>query len=291
MHVPHQKLLVKGLFMLQRFRTSPDERGVTAIEYGILASLIAVVIIAVVGVLGGNLSTVFSRTASAVTQTSGGTQPPALDCTAGHLDALVADKSDADFAWPDTDDHPSMDARQVAVTVNDPTWMANLLGCGATVQMTSYQHAVHDQWTWVVRNPAGEVAADTAVVNGPWYPGSTDTTTVGWWRPMGTATSSTTFTVMDTGAGAAASLSGDRMLVGLPAGADDLVDTSAEYKASAMQQVPLFLGVNAGWSVDSEPKDTVVYRVLQMKLAISLPAEDGSVRSTKQISHIFTWEA
>ena len=28
-----------------------------------------------------------------------------------------------------------------------------------------------------------------------------------------------------------------------------------------------------------------------MKLAINLPAEDGSVRSTKKISHIFTWEA
>ncbi|GLC91567.1 hypothetical protein Tamer19_09750 [Cupriavidus sp. TA19] len=37
-----------------------DEDGVTAIEYGLIAALIAVVIIATVRVVGTNLSTVFS---------------------------------------------------------------------------------------------------------------------------------------------------------------------------------------------------------------------------------------
>ncbi|AKK20028.1 Flp family type IVb pilin [Candidatus Liberibacter africanus] len=41
-----------------------DESGATAIEYGLLASLIAVAIIAAVTTLGSNLTTVFSNIAS-----------------------------------------------------------------------------------------------------------------------------------------------------------------------------------------------------------------------------------
>jgi pilus assembly protein Flp/PilA len=37
------------------------ERGATAIEYGVMVALIAVVIISTVTVLGGNLSTMFNR--------------------------------------------------------------------------------------------------------------------------------------------------------------------------------------------------------------------------------------
>jgi len=38
-----------------------DEEGVTAIEYGLLASLIAVVIMTAVGITGTNLRTVFEN--------------------------------------------------------------------------------------------------------------------------------------------------------------------------------------------------------------------------------------
>ena len=43
-----------------------DELGVTAIEYGLIASLIAVVIIAVVGTVGGNLSNTFNTVAESL---------------------------------------------------------------------------------------------------------------------------------------------------------------------------------------------------------------------------------
>lgn len=41
-----------------------DEEGVTAIEYGLIAALIAVVIIGAVSAVGGNLSSVFNAIAS-----------------------------------------------------------------------------------------------------------------------------------------------------------------------------------------------------------------------------------
>lgn len=43
-----------------------DESGATAIEYGLIAALIAVVIIASVKLVGQNLSTVFSNIAAAL---------------------------------------------------------------------------------------------------------------------------------------------------------------------------------------------------------------------------------
>jgi pilus assembly protein Flp/PilA len=42
------------------------ERGASAVEYGLLVALIAVVIVVAVTTLGGNLSNVFSKTASSI---------------------------------------------------------------------------------------------------------------------------------------------------------------------------------------------------------------------------------
>lgn len=50
--------------LLQQF--IHDDEGVTAIEYGLIAALIAVVIIASVQLVGTNLSTVFSNIAAAL---------------------------------------------------------------------------------------------------------------------------------------------------------------------------------------------------------------------------------
>ena len=43
-----------------------DERGATAVEYGLMVALIAVVIIIAVSTLGTNLTGIFNKTASAV---------------------------------------------------------------------------------------------------------------------------------------------------------------------------------------------------------------------------------
>ncbi len=43
-----------------------DESGATAIEYGLIASLIAVAIIAVLGTLGTNISSTFSKVSAPI---------------------------------------------------------------------------------------------------------------------------------------------------------------------------------------------------------------------------------
>ena len=43
-----------------------DKRAVTALEYGLIASLIAVFIIGAIGTLGSNLSGVFNKVATAI---------------------------------------------------------------------------------------------------------------------------------------------------------------------------------------------------------------------------------
>ena len=43
-----------------------DERGATAVEYGLMVALIAVVIIGAVTALGGNVSAIFTRAATTV---------------------------------------------------------------------------------------------------------------------------------------------------------------------------------------------------------------------------------
>jgi pilus assembly protein Flp/PilA len=47
-----------------------DEAGATAIEYGLIAALIAVAAIAAMQGLGGALTTTFNNTSSAMTSTS-----------------------------------------------------------------------------------------------------------------------------------------------------------------------------------------------------------------------------
>ncbi len=43
-----------------------DERGATAVEYGLMVALIAIVIIVAVSLLGSNLNKLFSKVASSV---------------------------------------------------------------------------------------------------------------------------------------------------------------------------------------------------------------------------------
>lgn len=54
--------------MFQRFLK--DESGATAIEYGLIASLIAIAIIAVLGTLGTNLSTKFKQVSDSIAPAS-----------------------------------------------------------------------------------------------------------------------------------------------------------------------------------------------------------------------------
>lgn len=63
---------MKAIF--KRFRKNED--GATAIEYGLIAALIAVVIITATGLLGTNISTKFNEVANAIGGTSGGTTNP-----------------------------------------------------------------------------------------------------------------------------------------------------------------------------------------------------------------------
>ena len=47
-------------------RVATAERGATAVEYGLMVALIAIVIIVAVALLGGNLSGLFSKVATSV---------------------------------------------------------------------------------------------------------------------------------------------------------------------------------------------------------------------------------
>jgi pilus assembly protein Flp/PilA len=53
--------------MVARGLSIDSEEGVTAIEYGLLASLIAVVIIVAVALIGTNLTTIFNYIAGKLT--------------------------------------------------------------------------------------------------------------------------------------------------------------------------------------------------------------------------------
>jgi pilus assembly protein Flp/PilA len=58
----------KRITPMQLFRNFiNNESGATAIEYGLIAGLISVVIIAAVTLVGGNLTTTFNAVASALT--------------------------------------------------------------------------------------------------------------------------------------------------------------------------------------------------------------------------------
>src|SRR6476661_1540503 len=51
---------------IAKFRTATSERGATAVEYGLMVALIAIVIIVAVALLGGNLSGLFNQVAGSV---------------------------------------------------------------------------------------------------------------------------------------------------------------------------------------------------------------------------------
>jgi Flp pilus assembly protein, pilin Flp len=61
--------MLKFVYFLQTFLAEPvrrDDRGATAVEYGLMVALIAVVIIAAVTLLGQNLITIFTNAATAI---------------------------------------------------------------------------------------------------------------------------------------------------------------------------------------------------------------------------------
>ena len=51
---------------IAKFQTKVSERGATAVEYGLMVALIAIVIIVAVALLGTNLSTLFNNMATSV---------------------------------------------------------------------------------------------------------------------------------------------------------------------------------------------------------------------------------
>lgn len=67
-------------------RLSREEKGATAVEYGIMVALIAVAIVAAVTLLGGSLNTMFAEAQCAVTGgkwgvPTGSTAGTAASCT------------------------------------------------------------------------------------------------------------------------------------------------------------------------------------------------------------------
>ncbi len=62
-------------------RLRSEEKGATAVEYGIMVALIAVVIIVAVTLLGGTLTDMFTQTSCSIS--SGTFNPPAAGAAAG----------------------------------------------------------------------------------------------------------------------------------------------------------------------------------------------------------------
>jgi pilus assembly protein Flp/PilA len=58
--------MLSRLVKLQAKMAARDDRGATAVEYGLMVALIAIVIIVAVTALGGNLSTLFNNVATTV---------------------------------------------------------------------------------------------------------------------------------------------------------------------------------------------------------------------------------
>jgi pilus assembly protein Flp/PilA len=61
-----EKLQFMTMMLINDVKAKRDERGATAVEYGLMVALIAIVIIAAVTLLGGNLSTLFNRIANSI---------------------------------------------------------------------------------------------------------------------------------------------------------------------------------------------------------------------------------
>jgi pilus assembly protein Flp/PilA len=59
-------MMLKQAVRLQMFKDARKDQGASAVEYGLLVALIAVVIIAAVILLGGNLSSIFNTTAESI---------------------------------------------------------------------------------------------------------------------------------------------------------------------------------------------------------------------------------
>jgi pilus assembly protein Flp/PilA len=61
-----EKLQFMTTMVADDVKTKRDDRGATAVEYGLMVALIAIVIIAAVTLLGGNLSSLFSEIATKI---------------------------------------------------------------------------------------------------------------------------------------------------------------------------------------------------------------------------------
>jgi pilus assembly protein Flp/PilA len=56
-----EKLQFMTIMLVNDIKAKRDERGATAVEYGLMVALIAVAIITIVTTLGGSLSSLFSK--------------------------------------------------------------------------------------------------------------------------------------------------------------------------------------------------------------------------------------
>jgi pilus assembly protein Flp/PilA len=61
-----EKLQFMTIMLVNDIKAKRDERGATAVEYGLMVALIAIVIIGAVTLLGGNLKGLFSNIGSQV---------------------------------------------------------------------------------------------------------------------------------------------------------------------------------------------------------------------------------
>ena len=59
-------MLRQYVYLETMLRTRRNERGATAVEYGLMVALIAVAIIVTVGLLGGKLDTLFAKVTSSL---------------------------------------------------------------------------------------------------------------------------------------------------------------------------------------------------------------------------------
>ena len=61
-----EKLQLLTIILVNDIKAKRDERGATAVEYGLMVALIAIVIIGAVTLLGGNLKSLFSDAATKI---------------------------------------------------------------------------------------------------------------------------------------------------------------------------------------------------------------------------------
>ena len=61
-----EKLQFMTIMLVNDIKAKRDERGATAVEYGLMVALIAIVIIGAVTLLGNNLKTLFSNVATSI---------------------------------------------------------------------------------------------------------------------------------------------------------------------------------------------------------------------------------